>query len=132
MAQVIPKSDALKMALSGSLYLDVAAMPWIEPVPGLRMRFLYKDRDAKEAMVLVEAKPGAGIPEHVHGGVEWAFVLEGSMEDDEGVVSAGNFVYRPTGSRHSVRMPQGAKYLGLFHGSARMVATGQAFPTYDD
>jgi hypothetical protein len=54
------------------------------------------------------------------------------MEDAEGVVSAGNFVYLPAGSRHSVRISQGAKYLGLFHGSARMVATGQAFPIYDD
>jgi anti-sigma factor ChrR (cupin superfamily) len=130
--KVIPNSAAVRLALSGSRYVDVTAMPWNEPVPGLRMKVLYKDNEAKEAMVLVEAKPGAVIPEHVHGGVEWAFVLEGSMEDDEGVVSAGNFVYRPAGSRHSVRMPDGAKYLGLFHGSARMVATGQPFPNYED
>ena len=132
MSQVVPNSAAVKIALSGSLYLDVDAMAWSEPVPGLRMKFLYKDKEAKEAMVLVEAKPGSVIPEHVHGGVEWAYVLEGTMEDDEGIVSAGNFVYRPAGSRHSVRMPNGAKYLGLFHGSARMVATGQPFPTYED
>ena len=132
MKEVIQNSTAVRLALSGSHYVDVASMPWNEPVPGLRMKVLYKDNEAKEAMVLVEAKPGATIPEHVHGGVEWAFVLEGSMEDDEGVVSAGNFVYRPAGSRHSVRMPDGAKYLGLFHGSAQMVATGQWFPSYED
>jgi len=131
MKEVIPNTAAVKMALSGSLYLDVRSMPWSEPVPGLRMKFLYKDNEAKEAMVLVEAEPGAVIPEHVHGGVEWAYVLEGTMEDDEGVVSDGNFVYRPAGSRHSVRMSKGAKYLGLFHGSARMVATGQPFPIYE-
>jgi anti-sigma factor ChrR (cupin superfamily) len=132
MKEVIPMSAAVRLALSGSHYIDVDAMPWNEQIPGLRMKVLYKDNEAKEAMVLVEAKPGAVIPEHVHGGVEWAFVLEGTMEDDEGVVSAGNFVYRPAGSRHSVRMPNGAKYLGLFHGSARMVATGQPFPNYED
>jgi anti-sigma factor ChrR (cupin superfamily) len=70
--------------------------------------------------MLVEAGPGAVIPKHVQGGVEWGLVLEGTMEDEEGVVSAGNFVYRPAGSRHSVRMPNGAKYIGFFHGSARM------------
>jgi anti-sigma factor ChrR (cupin superfamily) len=59
------------------------------------MKVLYKDNQVKEAMMLVEAGLGAVIPEHVHGGVEWALVLEGAMEDDEGVVSAGNFVYRP-------------------------------------
>ena len=54
------------------------------------------------------------------------------MEDDEGVVTAGNFVYRPAGGRHSVRTPNGAKYIGLFHGSARFVATGAFFPTYEE
>ena len=132
MKEVIPNSAAVRLALSGSRYVDVAAMLWSEPVPGLRMKVLYKDDQAKEAMVLVEAGPGAVIPEHVHGGVEWALVLEGTMEDEEGVVSAGNFVYRPAGSRHSVRMPNGAKYIGLFHGSARMTANGQLFPNYED
>jgi anti-sigma factor ChrR (cupin superfamily) len=32
----------------------------------------------------------------VHGGVEWALVLEGTMEDEEGVVSAGNFASAPS------------------------------------
>jgi len=82
--------------------------------------------------MLVEAEPGAVIPEHLHGGVEWALVLEGAMEDDEGVVSAGNFVYRPAGSQHSVRMPNGARYIGFFHCSARMIGTGQLFPNYED
>ena len=79
------------------------------------MKVLYKDDQAKEAMMLVEAGPGSVILEHMHGGVEWALVLEGTMEDEEGVVSAGNFVYRPAGSRHSVRMPKRARYIGFFH-----------------
>ncbi len=48
------------------------------------------------------------------------------------MVTAGNFVYRPLGSRHSVRTPNGAKYLGLFHGSARTVADGRLFPQYEE
>jgi anti-sigma factor ChrR (cupin superfamily) len=81
-------------------------------------------------MMLVEAGPGSVIPEDVHGGIEWALLLEGTIEDEEGVVSAGNFVYRPAGSRHSVRLPNGAKYwvLSWF---ARMTATGQLFPNYE-
>lgn len=132
MKEAVPNSAAVKAWLSGSRCVDLAAMPWTETVPRLRMKMLYKDDRAKEAMMLVEAEPGAVIPEHVHGGVEWALVLEGSMEDEEGVVSAGNFVYRPAGSRHSVRMPNGAKYIGFFHGSARMTANGQLFPNYED
>jgi len=59
MKEVIPSSAAVRLALSGSRYVDVAAMPWSEPVPGLRMKVLYKDDQAREAMVLVEAGPGA-------------------------------------------------------------------------
>ncbi len=86
----------------------------------------------RRRVMLFETGPGTVIPEHVHGGVEWAFVLEGTMEDDEGVVTAGNFVYRPPGSQHSVRTPNGAKYLGLFHDSARMVPSGRLFPEYEE
>jgi quercetin dioxygenase-like cupin family protein len=125
-------NSAIKIALSGSRFTDLAAMPWVEATPGIHVKVLYKDNRAKETAMLFESAPGTVIPEHVHGGVEWAYVLEGTMEDDEGVVTAGNFVYRPPGSRHSVRMPKGAKYIGVFHGSARMVATGQLFPTYDE
>lgn len=120
------------LAPSGSRYVDVASMPWQEPFPGIRVKLLYKDNEAKETTMLFETQPGTVIPEHIHGGVEWAFVLEGTMEDGEGVVSAGNFVYRPPGSRHSVRTPNGAKYIGLFHGSARAVASGRLFPDYDE
>jgi anti-sigma factor ChrR (cupin superfamily) len=123
---------ATHLAPSGSRYVDVVAMPWQEPFPGIRTKVLYKDNKAKEATMLFETHPGTVIPEHIHGGVEWAFVLEGTMEDDEGVVKAGNFVYRPPGSRHSVRTPHGAKYIGLFHGSARAVASGRLFPDYDE
>ena len=125
-------SSNTRLAPSGSRYVDVATMPWHEAVPGIRTKVLYKDNDTHETAMLFETQPGTVIPEHVHGGVEWAFVLEGTMEDDEGVVTAGNFVYRPAASRHSVRTPNGAKYIGLFHGSARLVATGALFPKYDE
>jgi anti-sigma factor ChrR (cupin superfamily) len=125
-------NSATHLAPSGCRYVNVVGMPWQEPVPGIRMKVLYKDNAAKETTILFETQPGTIIPEHIHGGVEWAFVLEGTMEDDEGVVAAGNFVYRPAGSQHSVRTPNGAKYIGLFHGSAHSVATGGVFPSYDD
>ena len=133
MKDVTPTEAAPQgLASLASRFLDVAAMPWHEPFPGLRMKVLYKDDEAKEATILFETQPGTVIPEHVHGGVEWAFVLEGTMEDAEGICAAGNFVMRPAGSRHEVRTPNGAKYIGFFHGSARSVATGRLFPEYGE
>jgi anti-sigma factor ChrR (cupin superfamily) len=130
--QEVTINSVTHLAPSGCRYVDVAAMPWHEPFPGMRMKVLYKDSEAKEATILFETQPGTVIPEHVHGGVEWAFVLEGTMDDDEGVVTAGNFVYRPPDSRHSVRTPNGAKYIASFHGSGRMLTTGRLFPDYTE
>lgn len=133
MKDVTPNSTTPQaLAALASRFVDVAAMPWHEPFPGLRMKVLYKDDEAQEATILFETQPGYVIPEHVHGGVEWAFLLEGTMEDAEGICTAGNFVMRPAGSRHTVRTPNGAKYIGFFHGSARLVATGGLFPEYGE
>jgi hypothetical protein len=44
-------SSATHLAPSGSRYVDVAAMPWHEPFPGIR-KVLYKDNQAKEATIL--------------------------------------------------------------------------------
>jgi anti-sigma factor ChrR (cupin superfamily) len=127
-----PAATPQSLGALASRFLDVAAMPWHEPFPGIRMKVLYKDDAAKETTMLFATQPGTIIPEHVHGGVEWAFILEGTMEDAEGVCTAGNFVLRPAGSRHEVRTPQGAKYIAFFHGSARSVATGRLFPEYGE
>jgi anti-sigma factor ChrR (cupin superfamily) len=121
-----------KLGPLASTFVDVVNMPWHKPFPGIRVKVLYKDKRAKEATILFETQPGTVIPEHIHGGVEWAFILEGTLEDEEGVCSAGNFVIRPAESRHAPRTPNGARYIGLFHGSARSVANGSLFPDYDD
>jgi quercetin dioxygenase-like cupin family protein len=41
-------------------------------------------------------------------------VLEGRLVDHEGEVKAGNYVWRPAGSRHSASAPEGALVLGFF------------------
>lgn len=96
------------------------------------MKVLYKDDEAKQATILIEAAPGSVITEHVHTGVEQTLVLEGSLEDDEGVCAAGGFVWRPPGSRHEARAPNGAKFLVFFQNSARSVDSGRLFPSDDD
>ena len=57
---------------------------------------------------------GAGIPAHVHEDLEQTFVLEGSLVDDEGECTAGNFVIRAKGSRHAPTAPKGCTMLVFF------------------
>ena len=41
-------------------------------------------------------------------------MLEGSIVDEEGEARAGDYVWRPKGSRHIARSPEGALMLAFF------------------
>ncbi|MDB5507973.1 MAG: hypothetical protein JWL93_442, partial [Hyphomicrobiales bacterium] len=45
---------------------------------------------------------------------EQTFVVEGSLVDEDGEVTAGNFVWRPAGSTHVATAPNGALVLCFF------------------
>ena len=124
-----PAHDALAANLSR--FVDVEGMEWTDFAPGMRLKCLYKDDDKKESVYLFWAQPGAQIPEHIHTGAEFTFVLEGSMEDADGTCTGGNFVWRPYHSKHTVQLPKGAKFLTFFQGSAQRTATGNLFPSYE-
>lgn len=124
-----PAHEGLKP--TDSRFVDLVNMPWSDSTPGIKMKWLYKDNEKKEALCLMDASPGATIPDHEHTGLEQTYILEGTMEDEAGVCSAGNFVWRPPGSRHTARFPNGCKFLVFFRGSARRMETGRLFPNYD-
>jgi quercetin dioxygenase-like cupin family protein len=54
------------------------------------------------------------IPYHEHPDLEMTYMLEGKLVDDEGECTAGNFVWRPAGSRHTARAPEGALFIAFF------------------
>lgn len=124
-----PAHDGLSP--TDSRFVDLLSMPWDESIPGIKMKWIYKDDEKKESVCMFDASPGSMIPEHIHTGFEQTYILEGSMVDDDGECIAGNFVWRPTGSRHTARFPKGCKYLVFFRGSAQRVDTGRLFPSYE-
>jgi len=98
-----------------SCYVDVAGMAWeTSQFPGIRHKVLFSDPASGISTLLFRLDPGAVVPLHEHTGIEMTYVLEGSLEDDEGCCTAGNFVWRPTGNTHEARAPQGALILGVF------------------
>lgn len=71
------------------------------------------------ATLLFKMDPGAELPDHEHVLIEQTYVLEGSLADKEGPdagieVKAGEFVWRPAGSRHSAWSPNGGTFLAIF------------------
>ena len=98
-----------------SRYVDVESLPW-KPTPseGIDMKILLEDKDTGLLTALFRWQPGSHLALHEHVEIEQTYVLEGSIEDAEGVVTAGNFVWRPTGNRHDAWSPDGALVLAFF------------------
>lgn len=103
------------LAALASRYVDVAHLPW-QPTrfPGVDLKVLMEDSATGMSTALTRFAPGAELPDHEHVAMEQSWVLEGSLEDGEGVCTAGNYVWRPGGSRHTARAPQGALVLSFF------------------
>lgn len=99
----------------GHNYVDVDALPWLPSrTPGSRQKILFSDEATGRSTVLFDVQPGATIALHEHPALEQTFILEGRLVDHMGECTAGNFVWRDTGSRHTAHCPDGAKYLVFF------------------
>ena len=108
-------AQAEKLGPLASCYVEVEALPW-KPTPcaGIEMKVLVEDTATGLMTALFRWQPGAELTLHEHVEIEQTFVLEGSLADEEGEVTAGNYVWRPKGNRHSARSPNGALVLSMF------------------
>jgi quercetin dioxygenase-like cupin family protein len=104
-----------RLTALASRYVDVDELPW-KPTPcaGIEMKVLVEDPATGLMTALFRWQPGAELTLHEHVEIEQTFVLEGSLADEEGEVTAGNYVWRPKGNRHAARSPNGALVLSMF------------------
>jgi anti-sigma factor ChrR (cupin superfamily) len=95
-------------------------VPWQQlQFPGCEIKPLYFDPKTGMATLLFRMAPGAVLPDHEHALLEQTWVLEGSLVDKDGPdagleVKAGEFVWRPAGSRHSAWCPNGGLMIAIF------------------
>ena len=110
---MLKEQDSL--APLASRFVEVDSIPW-KPTQcdGVEMKILLEDPDSGLMTALFRWQPGARLPLHEHVEIEQTYVLEGSILDDEGEVTAGNYVWRPAGNRHEAVAPDGALVLGMF------------------
>jgi anti-sigma factor ChrR (cupin superfamily) len=114
---VTPDVDAHdKLPPMASRFVQVEALPWQQSrYAGIETKTLIADGTSGLLTSLLKMAPGARLPDHQHVDVEQTWVLEGSLECGEGRCTAGNFVWRPAGSRHDAWAgPEGALLLGMF------------------
>jgi anti-sigma factor ChrR (cupin superfamily) len=128
MSAVTPKAtDHANLPALASRFVDVAALPWEKSQrhPGVETKTLLVDRSSGLLTMLLRMAPGAKLPDHEHVLIEQTYVLEGSLVCGEGVCGAGEFVWRPAGSRHEAWAgPDGGLMLGMFQMPNRFFEPG--------
>ena len=107
-----------------SRFVDVERLPWEKTrYPGVETKTLLVDRKSGLLTLLMKMAPGARLPDHEHVEIEQTYVLEGSLHCGEGECKAGEFVWRPAGSRHEAWAgPQGGLMLAMFQVPNRFYA----------
>lgn len=95
-------------------------MDWKEDQPGTFYKKMWSDPDpsVNRRVALMRFEPGAAMARHRHLGNELIFVIEGSLTDEAGDVTAGNIAYRPSGCVHTVGARNGATFLAFATGSS--------------
>lgn len=114
---ITPKApNHVNLGPLASRFVDVEALPWEKtPYPGVECKTLIVDRNTGMLTTLMRFAPGVKLPDHEHVLIEQTWVLEGSLVCPEGVCTAGNFVWRPAGSRHEAWAgPEGGLMLAMF------------------
>jgi anti-sigma factor ChrR (cupin superfamily) len=103
-----------------SRLVHVNDMPW-EPIryPGCYVKTLMVDKEAGLLTVLLKMDPGAELPDHEHVMLEQTYVIEGKLVDKDGpetglTCGPGEYVWRPSGSRHSAWTPEGGLMIAIF------------------
>jgi anti-sigma factor ChrR (cupin superfamily) len=107
-------NDSSALEALASRFINTDDVPWVETNPGNKMKVIYHDLATGMLTILSRLEPGCGIPAHVHEDLEQTYVLEGSLVDEEGECTAGNFVIRAKGSRHAPTAPNGCTMLVFF------------------
>ncbi len=100
-----------------------ANQPWtVTKTPGVKFKVLYRDEATGAQTLLLKFEPYAKTPLHEHTGLEQTYVIEGSLTDHDGTVSAGNFAWRQAGSVHQAQAgPNGSLHISFFTKPNRML-----------
>jgi len=110
-----------------SRYVDVDGLPWKPTAfPGIEIKVLMQNEETGLLTALTRFAPGAKLPLHEHTDLEQSYVIEGSLVDDEGIATAGNYVWRPAGSTHDAHAPDGALVLSFFLRPNRFLDEGNS------
>jgi anti-sigma factor ChrR (cupin superfamily) len=103
-------------ASNPSQIIEVSEREWQSMTPTIKAKTLWSDPVTKRRAQLTRFEPGATLPMHRHVGDEFLYVIEGSISDESGTVTAGSVGFRPDGCTHSVTSKNGATIFAIITG----------------
>ena len=101
---------------SQSRLIAVNDFVWQELMPGVQARNLWVDEKTNRRALMTRITPGLQMPTHKHVGDELVYLIEGTLSDEFGTITAGNMGYRPDGCVHSVSSSTGATAIAIITG----------------
>jgi anti-sigma factor ChrR (cupin superfamily) len=115
MAEILDRPRKLEGTLGGSTYVKPAQLEW-KPTrfEKISIKVLYENKEKGEMTCLLKLEPGAYVPFHRHPELEQSLVLEGSVQDHDGVATAGDYIWRKPGSLHDNSSTTGAVILAIY------------------
>jgi ChrR Cupin-like domain len=73
-----------------SQIIEVAEIAWESITPTINAKMVWSDPTTNRRAQLTRFEPGASLSMHRHVGDELLYVIEGSISDESGTVSAGS------------------------------------------
>ena len=73
---------------------------WVEFMPGIEFKMLYRDETTGARSLLARLDPGVAMPAHDHGFPEECLVLQGEITIGDITVCAGDYHFAAKGARH--------------------------------
>ena len=115
MSVVLDRQRGLVSTIGGSTYVKPSEMDW-KPTrfEKVSIKVLYENPDRGEMTCLLKLEPGAYIPFQKHPAIEQTLVLEGSIEDHDGIATVGDYICRKPGSLHDNKSPGGAVLFAVY------------------
>lgn len=96
-----PAKPEILFDVQGLLAISSSTLSWQAAADGVWVKTLFEDKARNYRTSLVKLDSGTRYPAHRHAAVEEAFVLEGDLHYDIGVLHAGDYCRSVPGSIHS-------------------------------
>ena len=92
--------------------LPAAERTWLASgVTGVELFQLWLDSENERQTILIRMQAGTSLPNHLHGGTEECFIVQGDLRESDRHLGTGDYIRFEGGTRHTVSSDDGCLLL---------------------